>query len=180
MNKTPKLNLKFEPLDDDFTLCAKSIIEGQHYFISIESEEYYPIYFGDSENWDLDIDLSRFNTCSSLEEAKIECEKHQKNIYLSILKIADEQGLLTAEASLALKPNHWIEWDNTSTTCHSYGKTKVNVSFIIFYHAETGYTVNSLTDNKGHKKIGVFDTGQECIDFCQNWLDNYLKENKNV
>jgi len=96
-------------------------------------------------------------------------------LYLEILKIADAQGLLTKEASLALKPENWIEWDNTSTTCHSYGKTKVNVSFIIFYNAETGYTVNSLADNKGHKKIGVFDTGQECIDCCQKYLDEYLK-----
>lgn len=98
------------------------------------------------------------------------------NVYLQALKIADEQGLLTKEASLALKPDNYINWrwDNC-------GRDKWGHDYDIYHKGGQSVYLNIyFTQSKvsilEELEFNNFILAQE---YCQNWLNNYLKEQNN-
>ncbi len=126
--------------------------------------------------------------------------EHFDIFYREILKIADQQGLLSKEASLALKPDNWIEWGNNSET--RYGGISYAFIFTVSIDADINICFIHIKDkNKNtvdriqfenvitkHPNFGEFGFNASellrWVDFprieqtCQNWLDNYLKEQK--
>lgn len=118
------------------------------------------------------------------EMCDAEDRKNVQDIYLTCLKIADEQGLLTKEASLALKPDNWIEWEREHVnTCNHKdectGKSK-DYCFEIIIHSREHieiYVVPIETCSDWRTYIKTLHTSNfEYKDVCQNWLNEYLKD----
>lgn len=100
-----------------------------------------------------------------------------ENVYLQALKIADAQGLLTKEASLDLKPDNWIEWrDCNKIFGNPYNGSEGRCNYGFIFHVLDNGSIE-IEDNKGNI-IHVLDNGSTetfNIVYCQNWLDEYLK-----
>ncbi len=99
------------------------------------------------------------------------CEDEIANFrFMNALKVADEMSLLTKEASLAIKPDNYINWAWISRKDASLllGINKIYVFEIIEFQGV-------YTSKEKWVTIGTFDTLLKAKQSCHAFLENQLK-----
>ncbi len=119
---------------------------------------------------------------SSQFERDEDIQHYINEIGITFLQEYDKLGLLTKEASLALKPDNWIEWEenfNEFNQIQGYSKYFGTRIRVVKYNNGYSYAGWVSVGDSPVTFSQMYPSPQAAKQYCQNWLDNYLKEQNN-